>query len=132
VAYDDDAIYLGARCYDAHPESLLVRLSRRDVSVPSDRFSFYLDPYRDKRTGYYFLVNSAGTLFDGTLSNDGSEDNSWDGVWEAKAKVDNQGYTVEMRIPFSQLRFNRAEQHVWGVNFRRVVQRNSEEIFYVY
>jgi hypothetical protein len=132
VAYDDDAIYLGARCYDAHPESLLVRLSRRDVSVPSDRFSFYLDPYRDKRTGYYFLVNSAGTLFDGTLSNDGSEDNSWDGVWEAKAKVDDRGYTVEMRIPFSQLRFNRAEQHVWGVNFRRVVQRNNEEIFYVY
>ncbi|HKQ59439.1 MAG TPA: DUF5916 domain-containing protein [Candidatus Eisenbacteria bacterium] len=132
VAYDDDAIYLGARCYDAHPESLMVRLSRRDVSVPSDRFSFYLDPYRDKRTGYYFLVNSAGTLFDGTLSNDGSEDNSWDGVWEAKARVDNQGYTVEMRIPFSQLRFNRAAQHVWGVNFRRVVQRNSEEIFYVY
>ena len=132
VAYDDDAIYLGARCYDAHPESLMVRLSRRDVSVPADRFSFYLDPYHDKRSGYYFLVNAAGTLFDGTLSNDGWEDNSWDGVWEAKARVDDQGWSVEMRIPFSQLRFQQADQHVWGVNFRRVVQRNSEEIFLVY
>ena len=132
VAYDDEAIYLGARCFDAHPESLIVRLSRRDVSVPSDRFSFYLDPYHDKRTGYYFLVNSAGTQFDGTLSNDGWEDNSWDGVWESKAKVDDLGWSVEMRIPYSQLRFAQAEQQVWGVNFRRVVQRNSEEVFLVY
>jgi uncharacterized protein DUF5916/cellulose/xylan binding protein with CBM9 domain len=132
VAYDDDAIYVGARCYDAHPESLLVRLSRRDVSVPADRFSFYLDPYHDKRTGYYFLVNAAGTQFDGTLSNDGWEDNSWDGVWEAKTQVDDQGWTVEMRIPYSQIRFQRADHHVWGVNFRRVVQRNNEEIFLVY
>jgi len=132
IAYDDDAIYVGARCYDAHPESLLVRLSRRDVSVPADRFSLYLDPYHDKRTGYYFLVNSAGTLFDGTLSNDGWEDNSWDGVWEAKTKVDDQGWTCEMRIPYSQIRFQRAAQHVWGVNFRRVIQRNSEEVFLVY
>jgi len=132
VAYDDDAIYLGARCFDAHPESLMVRLSRRDISVPADRFSFYLDPYRDKRSGYYFLVNAAGTQFDGTLSNDGWEDNSWDGVWESKAKVDELGWSVEMRIPYSQLRFAQAEQQVWGVNFRRVVARNSEEVFLVY
>lgn len=132
VAYDDDAVYVGARCYDAHPESLLVRLSRRDVSVPADRFSLYLDPYHDKRTGYYFLVNAAGTLFDGTLSNDGWEDSSWDGVWEAKTRVDAQGWTAEMRIPYSQIRFQRAAQHVWGINFRRVIQRNNEETFLVY
>src|SRR5262245_4334701 len=132
VAYDDDAIYVGARCYDAHPESLLVRLSRRDVSVPADRFALYLDPYHDKRTGYYFLVNAAGTLFDGTLSNDGWEDNSWDGVWAAKTKVDSQGWTLEMRIPYSQIRFQKAAQCVWGINFRRVVARNSEEDFLVY
>src|SRR6185503_16094232 len=132
VAYDDDAIYVGARCYDAHPESLLVRLSRRDVSVPADRFSIYLDPYHDKRTGYYFLVNAAGTLFDGTLSNDGWEDNSWDGVWSAKSKVDELGWSVEMRIPYSQLRFQQATEQVWGINFRRVVARNNEEIFLVY
>ena len=79
LVYDDDALYVGARCYDTAPESLLVRLSRRDVSVPADRFSIYLDPYYDRRSGYYFLVNCAGTLFDGTLSNDGAEDGSWDG-----------------------------------------------------
>jgi hypothetical protein len=132
VAYDDDALYVGARCWDEHPDSIIVRLSRRDVSVPADRFSIYLDPYHDRRSGYYFLVNVAGTLFDGTLSNDGWEDSSWDGVWDAKTKVDDRGWMVEMRIPYSQLRFQKADNYVWGVDFRRVIARNSEEDFLVY
>ena len=132
LVYDDDALYVGARCYDTAPESLLVRLSRRDVSVPADRFSIYLDPYYDRRSGYYFLVNCAGTLFDGTLSNDGAEDGSWDGVWEAKTRVDDQGWTVEMRIPYSQLRFSKADSYRWGVNFRRRIERHTEEDFLVY
>jgi Domain of unknown function (DUF5916)/Carbohydrate family 9 binding domain-like len=132
LAYDDDALYVGARCYDTAPESLLVRLTRRDVSIPADRFAIYLDPYYDRRSGYYFLVNCAGSMFDGTLSNDGAEDNSWDGVWDAKAKVDDQGWTVEMRIPYSQLRFSKADSYRWGVNFRRRIERHTEEDFLVY
>jgi hypothetical protein len=133
VAYDDEAIYVGARLHDEAPDSILARLSRRDVSIPADRFSVYLDPLRDKRSGYYFLVNAAGTVFDGTLSNDGWEDSSWDGVWEAKTKVDDKGWTAEMRIPYSQLRFaSQGDRMVWGVNFRRVIQRHNEEVFLVY
>src|SRR5262245_49285864 len=79
MAYDDEALYVGARMYDTAPDSIMARLSRRDVSIPSDRFGIYLDPYHDRRTGYYFLVNAAGTQFDGTLSNDSWEDGSWDG-----------------------------------------------------
>src|SRR5262245_45745171 len=118
VAYDEDALYVGARLYDSAPDSILARLSRRDVSVPADRFSVYLDPYHDRRSGYYFLVNAAGTLFDGTLSNDGWEDPSWDGVWDAKVHRDEQGWAVEMRIPYSQLRFRPQDSMTWGVNFR--------------
>jgi hypothetical protein len=133
LAYDDEALYVGARLHDEAPDSILARLSRRDVSIPADRFALYLDPLRDKRSGYYFLINAAGTKFDGTLSNDGWEDNSWDGVWEAKARVDEHGWTAEMRIPYSQLRFStQRNRMVWGVNFRRVIQRHSEEIFLVY
>ena len=133
LAYDDAALYVGARMYDDAPDSILARLSRRDVSIPADRFSVYLDPMRDKRSGYYFLVNAAGTKFDGTLSNDGFEDNSWDGVWEAKIRRDEKGWTAEMRIPYSQLRFaTQANRMTWGVNFRRVIQRRNEEIFLVY
>ena len=132
IAYDDDAIYVGARLWDTAPDSILKRLSRRDVSIPADRFSIYLDPYHDRRSGYYFLINAAGTLFDGTVSNDGWEDGSWDGVWEGKAHVDDKGWTAEMRIPYSQLRFQSASHLEWGVNFRRVIQRHNEEDFLVY
>ena len=132
LAYDDDALYVGARLFDTAPESLYIRLTRRDVSIPADRFSIYLDPYFDRRSGYYFLVNVAGTLFDGSVYNDGWEDSSWDGVWQAKTKVDDQGWTCEMRIPYSQLRFQKAESYRWGVNFRRVIARHSEEQFLVY
>jgi hypothetical protein len=132
LAYDADALYIGARCYDAAPDSIIERLSRRDVSVPADRFSVYLDPYHDKRSGYYFLVNVAGTQFDGTLSNDGNEDTSWDGVWNVKVKRDEQGWTAEYRIPLSQIRFQNAEPQVWGVNFRRVIMRRNEESFLAY
>ena len=106
LAYDDDALYVGARLHDTAPDSIIARLTRRDVSIPADRFALYLDPLHDRRSGYYFLINAAGTLFDGTLSNDGWEDPSWDGVWEGKAKVDDKGWVVEMKIPYSQLRFS--------------------------
>jgi len=132
IAYDDAAIYVGARLWDTAPDSIIARLSRRDESVPSDRFSCYLDPYHDRRSGYYFLVNAAGTMFDGTLSNDGNEDSSWDGVWDAKVRRHDQGWTVEMRIPYSQLRFRPESSMTWGVNFRRVIVRRAEESFLAY
>jgi hypothetical protein len=132
IAYDDDAIYVGARMFDESPDSIYVRLARRDVSVSADRFCVYLDPQHDKRSGYYFMVNAAGTQYDGTLYNDGWEDTSWDGVWAGKSKVDAQGWTVEMRIPYSQIRFPQAEHGVWGINFLRVIQRRSEWDYLVF
>ncbi len=132
MAYDDEALYVGARMYDTAPESILARLSRRDVSIPADRFGIYLDPYHDRRTGYYFLVNAAGTQFDGTLSNDSWDDSSWDGVWESRVHRDSLGWTLEMRIPYSQLRFQKSDRYLWGINFRRVIQRRNEEDYLVY
>ncbi|HEY3215386.1 MAG TPA: DUF5916 domain-containing protein [Candidatus Eisenbacteria bacterium] len=132
VAYDDDAIYLGARLYDNAPDSIIARLARRDASIASDRFAVYLDPYHDRRSGYYFMVNAAGTLYDGTLSNDVDDDKSWDGVWEGKARVDEQGWTVEMRIAYSQLRFQRGGYTAWGINFGREIPRRREKDFVVY
>ncbi len=130
VAYDQDAIYIGARMHDPAPDSILARLTRRDVSIAADRFGVYIDPYCDRRSGYYFQINAAGTLFDGTLFNDSWDDDSWDGVWEGKARRDEQGWTCEMRIPYSQMRFTNAER--WGIDFRRVIPRRSEEDFVVF
>ncbi|HXF95772.1 MAG TPA: DUF5916 domain-containing protein, partial [Gemmatimonadales bacterium] len=130
LAYDDAAIYVAARLFDRAPDSLVARLGRRDVGTDSDRFLVYLDPYYDRRSGFYFGINAAGTLYDGVLYNDDWDDNSWDGVWEGKAVIDELGWTVEMRIPYSQLRFRTADVQVWGVNFRREIARKAEIAYY--
>ena len=132
VAYDDDAIYIGARMFDAHPDSIVARLVRRDNTCTADRFFVFFDPFHDRRSGYYFGINAAGVLYDGTLFNDGWDDNSWDGVWDGRVRIDAQGWTAELRIPFCQLRFNRTEHPVWGINFKREITRRSEVDYLVY
>lgn len=132
VAYDDDALYVGARMYDTAPDSVVSALARRDNDAPTDGFAVFLDPYHDKRTGYYFGVTAAGTLLDGVLMNDSWDDSSWDGVWHAHVKRDAQGWTAEMKIPFSQLRFQASTPMVWGVNFQRDLNRHRETDKLVY
>ena len=132
VAYDDYAVYVGARMYDSAPESIAVRLARRDASTASDRFAVYLDPLYDRRSGYFFMVNAAGTLYDGTLANDVEEDKSWDGVWEGRARTDAEGWTAEVRIPYSQLRFPRHQVDHWGINFMREIPRRREKDYAAY
>ncbi len=132
VAYDQEALYVAARMFDSSPDSIVARLARRDTKISSDYFVFYVDSYHDKRSGYYFEVNAAGTIADGVLYNDDWSDGTWDGVWEGKARVDSLGWTVEMRIPFSQLRFQRDSSYVWGVNFERFISRKNEDDYVVF
>jgi len=126
IAYDDAALYIGARLYDSDPDSIVARLSRRDENTSSDRFQVFVDPYHDKRSGFYFGISAAGTLYDGTLFNDEWDDNSWDGVWDGKVTRDELGWVAELRIPYSQLRFVRQTRYVWGINFRRDIARKNE------
>ncbi len=132
VAYDDAALYIGAQCFDTAPDSMVVRLSRRDANWDSDMFFCFIDPYYDKLSGFYFGLDAAGTLYDGTLYNDEWNDQLWDGVWEGKVHRDNQGWSAEMRIPFSQLRFQQKDHYVWGINFRRNIARRNENDFIVF
>jgi hypothetical protein len=131
VAWDDEALYVAARMFDSRPDSIIGQLVRRDVTTPSDRFMVFVDPFRDKRSGYYFAVNVAGVLYDGTLFNDGWDDDSWDGVWSARAqrgdtreggasapRGSGTGWTCEIRIPFSQMRFRRGAEQVVGRQLR--------------
>ena len=132
ILYDDAAIYFSARMFDTAPDSIIAQLARRDNDVVSDVFAVFIDSYHDRRTGFYFGVNAAGTQYDGTLYNDDWDDETWDGVWESKARRDSLGWTVEMRIPYSQLRFHDEEEHIWGVNFRRDIARRNERSYLVY
>jgi len=132
VAYDDGALYIGARLKDSQPDSIIARLVRRDVEIGSDEFLVGIDSYYDHRTGYYFGVSASGTVRDGILYNDDWSDNSWDGVWEGKAQRMINGWTVEMRIPYSQLRFEKKDVYVWGFDCERIIGRKKEQSFLVY
>ena len=131
VLYDDDALYVGARLYDRSPDSVLAQLARRDRIASADRFIVFLDSYYDRRTGFFFGINAAGTLYDGTLFNDDWDSDTWDGVWAGAASRDSLGWSAEMRIPYSQLRFPRRKSHRWGINFKREIARRNERAYLV-
>ncbi|MCK4890988.1 MAG: carbohydrate binding family 9 domain-containing protein, partial [Candidatus Aminicenantes bacterium] len=129
MGYDDNAIYIAARMHDSEPDKIISLLARRDNFVEADYFLFYVDPYYDKRSGFKFAVNPSGSIADWTIYNDGWDDSSWDGVWEAKTTIDEKGWTVEMKIPFDQLRFKKktnGDEYTWGCNFRRYLRRKNE------
>jgi hypothetical protein len=132
VAYDEKSLYVAARLYDSQPELITCRLGRRDDFVDSDWFIFAVDPYYDRRSGYQFAVNPAGSIVDWTLYNDEWNDTTWDGVWECKALIDEEGWIVEIRIPYNQLRFPKKDEYVWGVNFRRVIKRKNEKVGFIW
>ncbi len=132
ILYDNEALYIGAMLYDSSPDSIIGRLGRRDSYSSSDKFYVFLDPYRDKQTGYYFWVNAAGSIGDGVLFNDDWDDDVWDGVWEATTTLLHNGWSVEMKIPFSQVRFNKQEKYTWGINLKRDIARRNERDYIVY
>ncbi|MGB9835607.1 MAG: DUF5916 domain-containing protein [Candidatus Saccharicenans sp.] len=132
VAYDSANLYVAAYCHDSDPKGIVSRLGRRDSFVESDWFYFAIDPYFDRRSGYAFGVNPAGSIVDEVLSNDVNDDESWDGIWEVKTARVADGWTLEMRIPFNQLRFPKKDKYTWGVNFWRIIKRKQEKVYYAW
>jgi hypothetical protein len=127
IAYDDEAIYVGARMFDSQPDQIVRRLSRRDSVPNTDCVMIGFDPRHDHLTGVGFIVTAAGTLADEVIFDDIQEDGSWDGVWDAGVSVDSLGWSAELRIPFSQLRFPEGEHQTWGFNAARILSRRNEE-----
>jgi hypothetical protein len=126
IAYDDAALYVGVRLYDSDPKRIVRRLSRRDDYSDSDLFTLYIDPRHDHLTGAIFEISAAGVQRDAIISNDEFTDYSWDGVWESAVSVDDSGWSAELRIPFSQLRFNEGVGGLWGINASRFIHRKNE------
>ena len=132
VFYDNNNLYVAALCYDSDPKGIVGQLGRRDYLVDSDWFIFYVDPYYDRRSGYAFWVNPSGSIIDKALYNDINEDSSWDGIWEARTQILPEGWSVEIKIPFSQLRFPKKESYLWGVNFQRIIKRKNEKVSFAW
>lgn len=131
IAYDDHYVYVAGMMYDSKPESIDRTLFRRDDSRPSDWVYLFFDTFKDNRSAYIFGINAAGSKNDGTMFNDGWEDYSWDGVWDVKTRICENGWCFEMRIPFSQLRFSNAEEMVWGINIKRQINKLNEHSYLV-
>jgi Domain of unknown function (DUF5916)/Carbohydrate family 9 binding domain-like len=132
VAYDDRALYVGARLRDREPSRIARQLARRDQEGEADGFSLYLDPHHDHLTGAMFSVSAAGVQSDATIFNDSWNDGTWDAVWESATRIDEDGWVAEMRIPFSQLRFPAADRHTFGINAMRYIQRKNERAWLVH
>ena len=128
VAFDADAIYVGVRAHDAEPDRIAGFLTRRDLDSPSDWLRVLIDSYDDDRTGYQFSVNPVGVKQDAYWYNDGSQDVSWDAVWDVAVVRDSDGWCAEFRIPFSQLRFDDASTGTLGFAVLRDVARIDEII----
>lgn len=128
VLYDNTAIYVAAELFDSEPDKIAKQLTERDDLNNDDFFGVFLNGYNDKQQSFEFIVSAAGVQFDAKATSDNGEDTSWNGVWYSAVKITNKGWNVEMRIPYSELRFPKNEIQQWGVNFFRNIQRQRKKL----
>lgn len=132
ILYDDKFIYIGYRCFDASPDSIIKRMSRRD-EFPGDWVEINIDSYHDLRTAFSFTLSVSGVRGDEFVSNDGNNwDASWNPIWFAKTHADDKGWTGEVKIPLSQLRYNSETEKVWGFQVTRRLFRKEERSTWQY
>ncbi|MFH0883414.1 MAG: DUF5916 domain-containing protein [bacterium] len=129
VRYTPDALLLAFDCRDPNPDAISGRIQRRDQDDNSDYIVVFFDPFHDQRSGYFFGVTAGGVQLDGTVSEESNFDDSWDGIWESAVRRTENGWTAEMRIPFSSFRHgnDNAKSNTWGLNFERYVHHLNEE-----
>ena len=126
ILYDDKFLYIGYRCHDLAPDSIVKRMGRRD-EFPGDWVEINIDSYHDLRTAFSFTLSVSGVRNDEFVSNNGDNwDASWNPIWFAKTHVDDKGWTAEAKIPFSQLRYGNEKQKVWGIQLMRRLFRKEE------
>ena len=132
--YDDEALYVGARMAGSDAFALSAPMTRKDdMAGGSDRLIVSLDTYHDGRTAYSFAVTAAGVRIDWYHPSDheSNHDHTFEPIWTARTGREGNGWTAEMRIPFSQLRFSGAPEQVWGVNVHRTIPGLDEEQYWV-
>ena len=125
IIYDEKNLYVAFKCYQADPSSIEKRMGRRD-DFPGDWVEINIDSYNDDRTGFSFTASVSGVKGDEFISNNGNFDSSWNPIWYLSTAVDADGWTAEIRIPLSQLRFGNDDEQVWGIQSTRRYFNNEE------
>jgi hypothetical protein len=130
ILFDEDNLYVAVKAYDTSPDSIVNRLTRRD-EADGDLVGIILDSFHDLRTGFLFGVSSAGVKYDQMFTNDGqNQDGTWDPNWWVKTSINSEGWVAEMKIPFSQVRFEKNSGDVWGLEMARIYYRKNETDFW--
>ena len=130
--YDDDNLYVGARCWDSDAAQLTVHVLNQDFpSRQEDVLAFFLDSLNDRQSGFSFWTNPAGARRDVQVFQDDAQRSvDWDGVWDVKVAIDKTGWTAEFVIPFKTLRFSNSPKQEWGLNILRRVRRKNEDAYW--
>jgi len=136
LIYDNNAIYIGAKLFDPHPDSILTELGIRDANnLNADQFSIDINPYNDGVNGFTFKVSASGVQTDINRSGRGPRgsggggtrgDINWDAVWDSDVEISEDGWSIEIQIPYSALRFPDKDVQEWAINFWRDLRRYTE------
>jgi hypothetical protein len=133
IVYDHEALYVGARLHAQGPEDIQAVMTRRDEIGTAERLIISFDTFRDRRTAVSFAVTAAGVRADWYHPDDFefSRDYSFNPVWTASTAIGRTGWTAEIRIPFTQMRFAEARGQAWGINVNRYIPQRNEDIYWV-
>nr|WP_164975257.1 DUF5916 domain-containing protein [Lutibacter sp. HS1-25] len=127
IAYDNEAIYFGATLFDNTPDKIPMQFGSRDTFKNTDFFLISLNPFNDGQNDFEFFVMSTNSQADAKVFPDGDEDFSWNAVWNSEVTINDNGWVVEVKIPYSQLRFANTPVQTWGVNFHRKINYLNEQ-----
>ncbi len=147
IGYDSKNLYIGVKCYDSEPKAIRACLTKRDEVFGDDGITVFLDTFNDKKRAFAFQVNPCGVQVDGIYTENRRRgrgrggggmggggffdfDRNWDTYLITNANQDDEGYTVEMAIPFKSLRFPNHNPQTWGIQIKREIRRKSEEIYW--
>lgn len=125
--FDEGALYVGAKMHDTEGRAgVRTSLVRRDASFNSDFIEIVIDGFHDHLGRAFFQVNPSGSKFDMLGIGTSCCDEGWDPIWEAATRIDDDGWSAEIRIPLSQLKFSGEASQTWGLQLRRWIHRRNE------
>jgi hypothetical protein len=132
IMYTATDLFVGVRCFDSQPEKIVATVMQRDNFdlIQNEQFVISIDSYNDERNGYWFSTNPLGVRVDAQFFNEGDIwISDWDGIWDCQSRINSFGWSTEIKIPFSTLRFDRKDKNIMGINLFRRIIRTNEEIF---
>ncbi len=133
ILFDDDALYISARCWDSQPARMVANEMRRDHRnvAQNESFAVILDTFHDRRNGFFFQTNPLGALRDGLITDERTANFDWNTVWDVQTQTTPDGWTLEMVIPFKSLRYGGDADQVWGINVHRFVRWKNEHSYLI-